>query len=166
MEGTDGITTLRINSKLGIFLVSGMAPWPRDPDQDPNRNPSPPHPTWVVDVSDFSDVSPLHEVHVIYTHVPDCPPLFSSSVFLGPVTQRWWFTLFGEWGRLLCTLVLYGTYRLHDKGMKFAGAGGTYHYGQCFCCTSSYSSEHLSPKFLGNEGANTPWTRGPRLTIF
>ena len=66
---------------------------------------------------------------VLYTrkHVPDCPQVFSwSSFFLFLVNQRWLFTLFGEWGRLLCTLVLYGTYRVHDEGMKFAGADGAY----------------------------------------
>ena len=65
----------------------------------------------------------------LYTrkHVPDCPQVFSwSSFFFFLVTQRWRFTLFGEWGRLLCTLVLYGTYRVHDEGVKFAGADGAY----------------------------------------
>ena len=47
--------------------------------------------------------------------------------------QRWWFTLFGEWARLLGMLALHGTYRVNDKpGMKSVVTKGAYCDGQCF----------------------------------
>ena len=33
---------------------------------------------------------------------------------------------FGEWARPFFMLALYGTYKIHDKGLKSAGAEGAY----------------------------------------
>jgi len=65
------------------------------------------------------------------------------------------FTLFGEWLRLFCMLALYG--RVHDKGMKSAGAEGAYCdqivMNGALGLNSASSLYSISQEFLANEGA-------------
>ncbi|KIJ93379.1 hypothetical protein K443DRAFT_401868, partial [Laccaria amethystina LaAM-08-1] len=64
-----------------------------------------------------------HESRVTCNHVSFPSPFSSSSFFLFPG---------GELPRLFCILALYGTYRVHDKGMKSPGAKGAYCHERWF----------------------------------
>jgi len=100
----------------------------------------------------------------IYIHASTClgfsnsPPAFSLAlVFLIP----WRLTLFCGCARPSCMLFLYGTHRIHDKGMKSAAVKGAYCDGLC-----SLRIFPLRVHRSKNEGAEcNRWTQEPRLIL-